>query len=228
MAPGDLAIDIGAGTGALTRALIDAGAEVVALELSPSLAAELRRRFTGESRVDVLETDVLDWNWPARPFSVVANLPFAGSGAILSRLLRDPRGALRRVDAIVQWEFAEKHAAVWPATLKSTYWRAWYDVAVAGRLARSAFSPPPSVDAGIMRFQRRAQPLVAEDQADEYWAFLSRAFGARVPLRAALGSRLNSLELKRLAPRLGFAPDARARDLDARQWAALFGRVRRP
>jgi hypothetical protein len=32
--------------------------------------------------------------------------------------------------------------------------------------------------------------------------------------------------VKRLAPTLGFAPDARARDLDARQWAALFARAR--
>lgn len=228
MVPGDLVVDIGAGTGALTRALADAGAEVVALELAPPLAAELRGRFAGDSRVEVIETDVLCWSYPAHPFSVVANLPFAGSGAILSHLLRDPRGALRHVDAIVQWEFAEKHAAVWPATLKSTYWRAWYDVSAVGRLARSAFSPPPSVDAAIMRFRRRAHPLVPEGEAEDYWAFLSRAFGARVPVRAAFGSRLPSLQVKRLAPTLGFAPGARARDLDARQWAALFASASRP
>jgi 23S rRNA (adenine-N6)-dimethyltransferase len=225
VARGDLVVDIGAGTGALTRALADEGAEVIALELAPPLAADLRRRFAGESRVEVLETDVLRWSWPTSPFSVVANLPFAGSGAILSHLLRDPRSALKQVDAIVQWEFADKHAAVWPATLKSTYWRAWYDVGVVGRLDRSAFAPPPSVDAAIMRFRRRAHPLVAEDEAENYWAFLSRAFAARVPLRAAFGSRLTSLQVKRLAPTLGFAPGARARDLDARQWACLFSKA---
>jgi 23S rRNA (adenine-N6)-dimethyltransferase len=223
----DLVVDIGAGSGALTRALADAGAEVIALELSPHLVAELRRRFGGTARVSVVETDVLDWNWPTCPFSVVANLPFVGSGAILSHLLRDPRHALRSVYAIVQWELAEKHAAVWPATLKGTYWRAWYDVTVAWRLHRSSFAPPPSVDAGILCFRRRARPLVAEEEAGDYWGFLRSAFGARVPVRAALSPRITPLQVKRLAPTLGFARDARARDLDARQWAGLYAEARR-
>ena len=78
--PGDLVVDIGAGTGALTRALADAGAEVLALELAPAPATGLRQRFAGSSRVEVVETDVLRWSWPTSPFAVVANLPFAGWG----------------------------------------------------------------------------------------------------------------------------------------------------
>jgi 23S rRNA (adenine-N6)-dimethyltransferase len=101
----------------LTRALVEAGARVVAVERDASLAAGLRARF-GE-RVSVVEADVLGWRVPAEPFAVVANLPFAGSGAILSRLLR---GRLTRADVIVEWGFAQKQAATWPATLKSTYW----------------------------------------------------------------------------------------------------------
>ena len=227
VAPGDLVVDIGAGAGALTRALADAGAEVLALELAPDLARELHRRFDANRSVTVIEADVLDWAWPARPFAVVANLPFAHSGAILAHLLRDPCGALRRADVIVQWDFAAKHAAVWPATLKSTYWRAWYDVTITGRLARTAFSPPPSVDAAVLRFDRRRQPLVPARDSELYWRFLSDAFRAQLPVRRALRGRLPALQVKRLAPTLGFAPDAPARDLDARQWAALYAWTRR-
>jgi 23S rRNA (adenine-N6)-dimethyltransferase len=227
VATGELVVDVGAGAGALTRALVDAGAEVLALELAPDLARRLHRRFDGNRSVTVVETDVLDWQWPARPFAVVANLPFAHSGAILAHMLRDPRGALRRADVIVQWDFAAKHAAVWPATLKSTYWRAWYDVTVTRRLARTAFSPPPSVDAAVVRFDRRQRPLVAAHESERYWRFLSDAFRAPLPVRRALGPRLPALQVKRLAPTLGFAPNARARDLDARQWAALFAYMNR-
>ena len=53
---------------------------------------------------------------PTEPFAVVANLPFAGSGAILSRLLRGP---VTRAVVIVDWAFAQKQVAVWPTTLKS-------------------------------------------------------------------------------------------------------------
>lgn len=221
--PGDLVVDIGAGSGALTRALANAGAEVIALELASDLAAGLRRAASG--RVTVVSVDVLEWEWPTRPFAVVANLPFARSAAILAHLLRDPCGALRRADVIVQWEFAQKHTAVWPATLKSTYWRAWYDVMITARLARTAFSPPPSVDAAIVCFDRRSRPLVPAQDSARYWRFLSDAFRARLPVRRALGARLPSRQVKRLAPTLGFAPNAFARDLDARQWASLFAAV---
>jgi 23S rRNA (adenine-N6)-dimethyltransferase len=164
--------------------------------------------------------------WPESPFAVVANLPFARSGAILAHLLRDPRLPLRRADLIVQWEFAAKHSAVWPATLRSTYWRAWYEVSIVRRLDRTAFVPPPSVDAAVLRFRRRDRPGVPPELHEQYWAFLAAAFALRGPIRSGLRPLLSPLQVKRLAPVLGFAADARARDLDAEQWARLFAASR--
>jgi 23S rRNA (adenine-N6)-dimethyltransferase len=203
----------------LTRALVEAGARVVAVERDASLAAGLRARF-GE-RVSVVEADVLGWRVPAEPFAVVANLPFAGSGAILSRLLR---GRLTRADVIVEWGFAQKQAATWPATLKSTYWGAFYELGIVRRLDRSAFTPPPGVDAAVLRFMPRSQPLVPQAQSQRYWDFLTHAFNVGTEIRRSV---LTPLEAKRLAPRLGFAPRARPRDLDARQWAGVYAAVRR-
>lgn len=218
----DLVVEIGAGTGVLTRALAATRARVDAIEADAALAGHLRRRFSSLDNVRVIEVDVLRWPFPRDPFAVVANLPFANSGAILRHLLENPQGGLQRADLIVQWDFAAKHAAVWPSTLRGTYWRAWYDVWVAGRLARTAFSPAPSVDAAVLRFVRRRRPLVNVEEHDEYWRFLSDAFRGQVAIRRSLHAYLPALTVKRLAPALGFAPEAHARDLDARQWAAVF------
>jgi 23S rRNA (adenine-N6)-dimethyltransferase len=223
--PGDVVVDVGAGTGALTQALADAGATVLALELDGALAAGLRGRFTGRD-VEVLEVDARRWSWPEGPFAVVANLPFAGSGSILSSLLGHPRVPLRRLDAIVQWEAAVKHAAVWPATLKNTHWGAWHELAVTARISRSAFSPPPAVDAGVLRAIRRVHALVPPAEHARYEQFTADAFRSQRPLRAALRAHLSPRELKRLAPVLGFAPDALPRDLSPAQWAALFAFAR--
>ena len=119
--------------------------------------------------------------------------------------------------------FAEKHAAVWPSTLRGAYWRAWFDVGISARLARSAFSPVPSVDAAVLRIVRRDRPLVALDDHDAYRRFLAGAFAARAPLAKALHGRVTQRELRRLGPVLGFDTRGLPRDLDARQWALLFG-----
>jgi 23S rRNA (adenine-N6)-dimethyltransferase len=224
-APGDLVVDVGAGTGVLTRALVDAGARVIALELDAALAAKLRRRFA-RGHVTVVEVDALEWKLPDESFSVVANLPFAGSGAILARLLSDPRRPLRRADVIVEWGFAAKQVAVWPATLKGTYWRTWYDLAVTRRLSRTAFAPAPGVDAAVLRFTRSDRPRVPAQDHARYWEFLRSAFRAQTPISSSLRPRLSPVEVRRLAATLGFSPDARPIDLDAGQWAGVFAFAR--
>ena len=214
----DLVVDVGAGTGVLTRALLEAGARVVAVERDASLAGGLRARFGSD--VSVVEADILDWRLPTEAFAVVANLPYAGSGAILSRLLRGP---VTSAEVIVEWGFAEKHAAIWPATLKGAYWRAFYEVEIARRLDRAAFTPPPGVDAAVLRFTRRTHPLVPMTESQRYWRFLSEAFHATTEVRRSV---LTPLQAKRLAAAHGFGRNARPRDLDACQWAGVYAAVR--
>ena len=88
---------------------------------------------------------------------------------------------------------------------------------VVRRLDRTAFAPPPSVDAAVLRLRRREQPFVPCELRERYWTFLSSAFALRSPIRKGLRPFLSPLQVKRLAPTLGFAPAAFARDLDARQ-----------
>jgi 23S rRNA (adenine-N6)-dimethyltransferase len=225
---GDRVVEIGGGTGVLTEALARTGAQVVVVERDRRLVAVLRGRFGENGAVRVVEADATRYEWPpGGSFDVVANLPFAGSGAILARLLGDPGIPLRRACVIVQWELAAKHARVWPATLRGTFWRAWYEVEIARRLDRTAFAPPPSVDTAFLRFERRTSPLVPVGSHAAYRRLLTIAFGSSTPLRHNLRGSLSPLEVKRLAAALGFAPDARARELDATQWARVFAFVSR-
>ena len=212
--PDDLVLDLGAGRGIITAALRDAGARVVAVELDDDLTVALRDRF---AEVRVIHGDATRVALPREPFAVVANLPFASGTAILRRLLDDPAVPVRRVDAIVEWGLAEKRARVWPSTQLSCCWGAWHELSVARRIPRSAFAPPPSVDAAVFRAVRRPQPLVPPGEAAAYLGLLRLGFSSDAPLRR----RLPRGVVHRLAHELGFAPDAAARDLDALQWAAL-------
>ncbi|MGI9111967.1 MAG: ribosomal RNA small subunit methyltransferase A [Gaiellaceae bacterium] len=206
VARGDLIVEIGGGGGVLTHALAQTGAILAVVERDPALAARLRASFAEHPTVAVLEGDIAAYEWPDEPFAVVANLPFAGSGAILARLLRDPQLPLRSANVIVQWEFAAKHAAVWPATMRSIHWRAWYDVSIARRLARTAFSPPPTVDTGVLQLRRRAQPRVAPELHEAYWDFLTAAFDAREPIRRGSDQRSRHCRSNGLPPLSGSHP----------------------
>ena len=192
----------------------------MAVEIDARLAEGLRRRYP---QVDVRVEDVLGIPLPREPFKVVASLPFDGGTSILRRLL-DPVVPLTSADVIVQWGLAEKRAAVWPSTQLGVYWGAWFELSVTRRLPRCVFAPPPSVDAGLLGVVRRDEALVAVAERNSYQAFLARGFregpGAVVPRKL----------LKRCETELGFERRARARDLDAWQWAELYrhGHLRSP
>lgn len=85
--PGQLVVDVGAGTGAVTTALVAARARVVAVELHHERATALRRRFPTH-KVIVVEADAADLRLPRRAYRVVANPPYAITSPLLRRLLQ--------------------------------------------------------------------------------------------------------------------------------------------
>ena len=190
---GDLVLDLGAGSGRLTAELVRAGARVVAVELDPTLVSRVRDRWGG---VEVVQGDAACIPLPREPFRVVANLPFDRTTAILRHLLDSPLVPLVRADVIVEWGVALKRALPWPSTVNDVVWGAWYSAAVARRLPRTVFEPAPTIDAGVLVFERRAHPLVPPERAGSYRRFVAG----------------------------GFRRNAKARELDPYEWARLFRR----
>ncbi len=148
---GDLVLDVGAGTGAITARLVDAGARVVAVELHARRAAELRARFDG-APVTVVRADAADLRLPRRPFHVVANPPFTITTALLRRLL-SPGSRLLTAALVVPVPVARRwEAGRAPGAQR---WLRTFDASVGSWVPRSAFVPPPPSAAATLVLRRR-------------------------------------------------------------------------
>ncbi len=149
---GDLVVDIGAGTGALTASLVAAGARVIAVELHPQRVAVLRERFAGDP-VTVVRADASDLRLPRRPFRVVANPPFAGSTAILRRLLA-PGSRLVAADLVLpHWVGRRWVLGKAPGARR---WSRDHSVGLGGRIPRAAFTPHATADCTTLVVRRRS------------------------------------------------------------------------
>ncbi|HLH47232.1 MAG TPA: rRNA adenine N-6-methyltransferase family protein [Acidimicrobiales bacterium] len=147
--PGAWVVDVGAGTGALTGPLLDAGARVIAVEAHPGRADLLRRRFGRE--VIVVQADAADLRLPRRPYCVVANPPFALTSPLLRRLLQ-PGSRLVRARIVLQREAAERWAG--PAAPGRGRWGRRFFVAAGRAVPAAAFRPRPDVAAQILCVDR--------------------------------------------------------------------------
>ena len=174
--PGELVIEVGAGAGALTRALARQALRVIAVEPDLHWARRLREQMAGSrvanGLVHVVASDFLAITLPREPFRIVGSLPFGRTTDILRHLLDDPATPLRRADVIVQWEVALKRAATPPATLLSTAWAPWWEMRLAQRIPATSFRPVPRVDAGLLAITRRDPPLLPVAIARRYAAFV--------------------------------------------------------
>jgi 23S rRNA (adenine-N6)-dimethyltransferase len=148
--PGELVLDIGAGSGVLTDAILEAGARVIAVELHPIRAHRLRARFA-LAPVTVVQADAADLRLPRRPFRVVANPPFAVVQAVLRRLVA-PGSRLTAADVVVPRYIARQWSG--PDAPGRGRWGHDYSVRAGRPVPRCAFAPPPPRGAQLLVIRR--------------------------------------------------------------------------
>jgi 23S rRNA (adenine-N6)-dimethyltransferase len=223
--PGDLVLDLGAGSGAITAPLLAAGARVVAVERDAHLVTRLRRHFEG-APVTVVHGDVRRVPLPRRPYSVVASIPFATTAALLHRLLDDARGAPERVDLLIEWGMARRLTAALPRDFATAWWAARFDLRLRRRVPAACFQPPPRTDAAHLSI--RPRPLAADPRGQRLLRSMLHAGFARpaVPLLTIAagtpaGAARSHRALRRLLAGSGLDPAATTATATAAQWHDL-------
>ena len=225
--PGDHVVEIGAGLGSLTLALLETGASVTALEVDRHLLPVLRS-VVEPAGASVVEADAMHHDWAGllgdRRWSLVANLPYnIATPLVLDRLADAPQ--IERMLVMVQLEVAERLAAG-PGTkaygIPSVKLGWWATARVVGKVSPSVFVPPPRVESALVEVVRRA-PAGSEAERTAVFSLLEAGFGQRRKmLRRSLADRVPAEAFEAA----GVRPEARAEELVLADWQRLATAVR--
>ena len=226
-------LELGAGLGALTSALVTRARKVVAVErdrdLVPILHEELAAPIA-EERLQIIEGDAqtaepAELLGPPEPGSrrvLAGNLPYQITGRLLERAVAHADD-VDRVVFMVQLEVADRLAAA-PGTKAygalTVFVRAAFEVKKLFDVSRGSFHPAPDVTSAVVRLEPR-RPRIAEE-TDMFRALVKGAFGARrKTLRNAWSGVAEPERIREAAARAEISLDARGETLDVEAFARM-------
>jgi 16S rRNA (adenine1518-N6/adenine1519-N6)-dimethyltransferase len=227
-AEGELVVELGAGLGTLTSALLRAGARVLAIERDADMLRVLEQDMAPFG-VEILREDAasVDYAQLARQHGggrlcVVGNLPYAITGAILRNLIQF-HTSLSRVLVMVQREVGDRLAASPGSSAYgalTVFASAAFEIDTVLRLPPGAFHPPPKVQSVVVRLIPRAEPLAEETET--FRTVVRAAFQSRrKTLRNALASAYGVERAERALRSANIDERRRGETLAVAEFAAL-------
>jgi len=221
-------LEIGPGTGVLTKRLVESGATVTAVEFDYRLAAYIRKTYGSVAGFRLIEQDAVKVDYDelmeGKPFRCIANLPYAISSIFLATLtnLQVPPA---QIFVMLQKEMADRLAAQ-PRTKAygalSVRMQAVYDVSIAKVVSRHSFYPAPDVDSALLNAEMKpGEPLSVALR--QHLAKLSKlAFShRRKQVKKVLATKLGMPRVLALFEQLGLSVTARAEEITVEQFVEL-------
>jgi 16S rRNA (adenine1518-N6/adenine1519-N6)-dimethyltransferase len=214
-------VEIGAGLGSLTLALIETGAQVTAIETDKALIPILTALVGDGAQIIHADVRNLDWDetLPTPGWTLVANLPYNIATSVVLTVL-DEVPSIDRMLVMVQQEAGERLAA---AAGDSAYGAVSVRVAlranasVVGQVSPSVFYPRPRVSSALVAIERVDHDIKTDVEA-ELKELLRIAFNQRRKmLRKSLRGRVDEEAIKRA----NIAPTSRPEELNLSSWVAL-------
>ncbi|GIP30190.1 ribosomal RNA small subunit methyltransferase A [Paenibacillus sp. J23TS9] len=219
----DIVVDLGAGKGAITWDLAEKAGKVVAIENDPAYAEALRRKSEAFSNVMIIERDIREAYLPKEPFHVVANIPFFITTPILDKLMDPPGSSFQGAVMLIQHGAAKGFTARLIRNPRLLKWRMWFDMELVKVVPKYHFSPPPSVDAAILRIRRKEDVKIA---LHHHHAFEGLAeYGLKypeLPVYEALKGIFTTTQMKHLVRNLRADRHAPICTLNELQWGVVF------
>jgi 16S rRNA (adenine1518-N6/adenine1519-N6)-dimethyltransferase len=225
--PADKVLEIGPGLGPLTELLLEKAGHVLAIETDSRLVEFLRGRFSNP-HLELLHADALellrreprDWS----DWKLVANLPYSIASPVLVELAQAPRRPQRMV-VTLQLEVARRLMAEADDDdygVLTLLVQLNYEPRGRFKIPGDCFFPVPEVESMCVALQRRAQPLLSEEQRAPFVKIVKRAFSQRRKMMLKLLKQdWPADKLARAFEELNISPQERAEKLSLEQFVEV-------
>ena len=236
--PDDRILEIGPGTGSLTRYLAATGADIHAVEIDGRLAAKLKVDFQEYPNVTVIQENALDVNpcalFPPRvaprteadtaaAFKIVGNIPYYITGALIRHYLESSCQA-ERIVVMVQREVADRMTAgPGDMSVLAVATQFYATPSIVAAVPSSAFRPRPKVASAVVKLVPRCGLRTSTD-VDGFFQVVKAGFSTR--RKQLVNSLSHALDLSKtevheVLNSAGINPASRAEDLTVEKWLEL-------
>ena len=227
--PNDQVLEVGAGTGVLTRELAKHARRVVAVELERDMLA-LLAKTTGEFRnVELLARNLLYLDpqevFEQEPYKLVANLPYYITAPTFRHFLESGNAPSLLV-VMVQYEVAQRIVAgPGDLSLLGVSIQFYGQPKIIAHVPARAFYPAPKVDSAILRVDLRKQVPLTPEQRDSFFRLVQAGFAERrKQLHNSLTHHLHQKneEVRASLTAANIDPSRRAETLSIEDWLRLW------
>lgn len=230
---GDTIVEIGPGKGVLTAKLLEKGAIVTAIETDPLLIPILKETFAENIKnesLTLVHSDILEWKIPTTlgEYSVVANIPYYITGAILRTFLEHTDNNPQNMTLLVQKEIADRVIERdGKASILSLSVRAYGTVKKLMNVRKEAFSPPPKVTSAILEVSNISKDFFTTNNISEkdYFTIVRGAFGQKRKTTTNNLSRiLPEIDWKGIFSEHSLPLNIRSEEISLEKWIILTER----
>lgn len=227
----DTILEIGPGKGFLTKALLDTGACVVALEKDKDLVPLLSHDFSQEAasgRFTLIEGDVLlfdpsTYKQLTPNYKLIANIPYYITGAILSQFLSHTYHPSMMV-VLVQKEVAERVCARdGKESLLSLSVKVYGEPKLVYRVNKGSFFPVPNVDSAVLQIKNISKKNFANQYHEGvFFKLIHAAFAHKRKFAISnIQKTFPQVDIPSLFAQENLSPKARAEDVTLASWIRI-------
>jgi len=225
----DQVLELGAGTGVLTRELAKRARRVVAVELEREMLSLLTKTTHNYTNVEIMERNLLYIDpkeiFGSEPYKLVANLPYYIASPTFRHFLESTNPP-RLFVVMVQYEVAQRIvAAPGDLSLLGVSIQFYGEPKIVAHIPARAFYPAPKVDSAILRIDLKDEVPLTPRQRDSFFRLVHAGFSERrkqLHNSLAHGLHRKNADVQPWLLAANIDPSRRAETLSIEDWLRLW------